>query len=87
MQDFDVCGGKKGLVLSAAVLYGYRGYNISLAPSFCVFRLVLAQYFGTVVGLANNRGGGEHSEEWQKAGSPAMKQNFFYDFVARWSTW
>jgi phosphodiesterase/alkaline phosphatase D-like protein/dienelactone hydrolase len=64
-----------------AILYGYGGYGISLAPDFRLSRRLWLNAGGIYV-IANLRGGGEYGEEWHKAGNLTRKQNVFDDFIA-----
>jgi prolyl oligopeptidase len=63
------------------ILYGYGGFNISLAPNFRVSRKVWLEQ-GGMYAIANLRGGGEFGEEWHTAGNLTHKQNVFDDFYA-----
>ncbi|MDQ2973810.1 MAG: prolyl oligopeptidase family serine peptidase [Acidobacteriota bacterium] len=75
---------RKGTKLNGqnpTILYGYGGYNVSLAPSF-IRRNRLWLDAGGVYVEANLRGGGEYGEEWHKAGALTNKQNVFDDFAA-----
>jgi prolyl oligopeptidase len=75
---------KKGLKLDGTnptFLYGYGGFDVSMAPDFSVTVAAwLAE--GGVYAHAILRGGGEYGEEWHKAGMLDKKQNVFDDFIA-----
>lgn len=63
------------------LLYGYGGFNVSMLPGFQRNALYWVER-GGVYAVANLRGGGEHGEEWHRAGNLGNKQRVFEDFEA-----
>jgi prolyl oligopeptidase len=63
------------------LLTAYGGYGISLKPSFQPGDLLWLEQ-GSVLAVANIRGGGEYGEEWHHAGRLLTKQRCFDDFAA-----
>jgi prolyl oligopeptidase len=63
------------------ILYGYGGFNISMAPRYWPLALAWVAA-GGVFAVANLRGGSEEGEDWHRAGMLADKQNVFDDFHA-----
>ena len=63
------------------VLYGYGSYEISIDPTFSVFRLSLLDR-GFVFAIAHVRGGGEGGRSWYLDGKFFKKKNTFTDFLA-----
>lgn len=75
---------KKGITLNGnnpCFVYGYGGFNISIAPEFRIDRAVFLEA-GGIYCVPNIRGGGEYGEEWHLNGTKCKKQNVFDDFIA-----
>lgn len=64
-----------------AILTGYGGFGVSLAPSYSPMALAWARS-GGVFAIACVRGGGEEGRDWHMAGRGPHKQNTFDDFDA-----
>ncbi len=76
---------KKGITLDGnnpTILYGYGGFNISVAsPGFIGMTAAFINR-GGVYALAGLRGGNEYGENWHLNGMLFKKQNTFDDFHA-----
>jgi prolyl oligopeptidase len=65
----------------SAILYGYGGFNVSMAPGYSANILAWVEAGGAYA-VAALRGGSEEGEEWHRAGMLDRKQNVFDDFHA-----
>jgi prolyl oligopeptidase len=67
------------------LLNAYGGFNVSLLPGFQRNALYWIER-GGVYAVANLRGGGEHGEDWHRAGNLGNKVRVFEDMeaVIRW---
>lgn len=63
------------------LMYGYGGFNVTLAPGFSALRVALLEQ-GVVYASVNLRGGNEYGEAWHEAGTRLQKQHVFDDFIA-----
>jgi prolyl oligopeptidase len=64
-----------------AILTGYGGFDISIAPYFIGPELTWLE-MGGVYAVANIRGGSEYGEGWHQQGMLTNKQHVFDDFYA-----
>lgn len=64
-----------------AILYGYGGFDLPVAPGFVGPELAWLER-GGVLAFANIRGGNENGELWHEQGQKVHKQNVFDDFHA-----
>ena len=64
------------------LLYGYGGFEISLAPSYSGTLGNAWLENGGVYVLSNIRGGGEFGPKWHQAGLKDKRQNVYNDFYA-----
>jgi prolyl oligopeptidase len=62
------------------MLYGYGGFNITVAPHFSIGTALLLEQ-GLIFAVANIRGGSEFGEQWHAQGKLHNKQNVFDDFI------
>jgi prolyl oligopeptidase len=75
---------KKGMSFNKETpcfVYGYGGFNISIAPEFRIDRAIFLEA-GGIYCIPSLRGGGEYGEDWHVAGTKCKKQNVFDDFIA-----
>jgi prolyl oligopeptidase len=75
---------KKGMSFNKETpcfVYGYGGFNISIAPEFRIDRAIFLEA-GGIYCIPSLRGGGEYGEDWHMAGTKCKKQNVFDDFIA-----
>jgi prolyl oligopeptidase len=64
-----------------AILTGYGGFGVSMAPGYSPMILAWVQA-GGVFAVAGLRGGGEQGDDWHRAGMLGRKQNVFDDLHA-----
>ncbi len=64
------------------LLYGYGGFEISMAPAYSAGRGLAWYGRGGVLVIANIRGGGEYGPAWHQAAVKAHKQRSYDDFIA-----
>ncbi|WP_077033831.1 prolyl oligopeptidase family protein [Pelomonas sp. KK5] len=64
------------------LLYGYGGFEVSMAPAYSGGRGLAWYGRGGVLVIANIRGGGEFGPGWHQAAVKAHKQRSYDDFIA-----
>ena len=74
-EDFEPDGS------TPALLNGYGGFNVALAPRFNPLAALWIEA-GGVYAVATLRGGSEYGEEWHRGGMLHNKQNVFDDFIS-----
>lgn len=75
----------KGMVLTGknpTLLYGYGGFEISMAPAYAPVRGKLWLEQGGVFVMANIRGGGEFGPKWHQAALKDQRHKAYEDFAA-----
>lgn len=65
-----------------AVIEGYGGFNVSVAPGWLGTQSAAWIEAGGIAVLANLRGGGEYGTPWHEQGRGKLKQNCFNDVHA-----
>jgi prolyl oligopeptidase len=76
---------KKNLALNGknpTLLYGYGGFEVSLAPSYSSGTGAAWLEKGGVYVVANIRGGGEFGPKWHQAALKANRNKAYEDFIA-----
>src|SRR5690606_7506317 len=63
------------------LLTGYGGFAVPMSPAYTPAGVAVADD-GGVYAVACIRGGGEHGEDWHRAGMRERKQQVFDDFAA-----
>ncbi|MDY0746644.1 prolyl oligopeptidase family serine peptidase [Paucibacter sp. R3-3] len=74
--------GAKADGANPTLLYGYGGFEISMAPAYSGGRGLGWLGRGGVLVIANIRGGGEFGPAWHQAAVKAHKQRSYDDFIA-----
>ena len=84
VEPENVEGGTGGTIRSGErpwILYGYGGFDVSMAPGYSPTILAWVEAGGGYA-IAALRGGSEEGEEWHRGGMLGRKQNVFDDFHA-----
>ncbi len=67
---------------SPLLLYGYGGFEVSMAPSYSAVLGASWLARGGYYALANIRGGGEYGPRWHRAALKENRQRAYDDFIA-----